>query len=235
MISLARRRVTTSDIDRGPDRMRRPSRMQPLRTTREQRAAGRGRDLDRDQRARQHHRFEAEIDEPPMRLTNPPIAASKIGVVVSSAAWMNRLIMTAALTRPAKPELSHGEDHDSALQDLDDLDRHVAEQLDIRASRRQGSEQHRSDSNADRGIAREQSDRNAGEAVARREAGDEAMDEAKRMDAAGEPADDARGDHRAKDDPRQFDADRPAEAWIKADESRTRSRQPRTGSNRRRR
>ena len=30
---------------------------------REQCAAGRGRDFDRDQRARQHHRFEAEIDE----------------------------------------------------------------------------------------------------------------------------------------------------------------------------
>ena len=59
----------------------------------------------------------------------------------------------AAPRRPPDAEFGDRENHDCALEDLDDLDRHVAEQLDRGASRRQRAEQNCSKRDADRGIA----------------------------------------------------------------------------------
>ena len=73
------------------------------------------------------------LTRPPMRLTKPPIAASSTGVVISSAAWTRSIIV--GLRAPPTRKLRDGEDHHRALQDLDDLDRNVAEKLDVRAGR----------------------------------------------------------------------------------------------------
>ena len=117
MISLALSRVTTSDIarptsapvDGGGERG-------------ERRAAGRGRDLHRDERAGQHHRFEAEIDE-----AADAIDEAADGRQQDRRRHQHRGVEEGSITsdalRSSLAELRDGEDHDGALQDLDDLDR----------------------------------------------------------------------------------------------------------------
>ena len=140
-----------------------------------------------------------KLTRPPMRLTRPPIAASKYRRRRQHRR-MEEEVDHARRSRagPAKADLRDGENHDGALEDLDDLDRHVAEQLDLGARRRQRAEQDGGDGDADRGIAPEHRDRDAGEAIARREARDEAMNETQDMNAAREAADQAGGDHHAQ-------------------------------------
>ena len=120
---------------------------------------------------------------------------------------------------PEQAEPGHGEDHDRALQDLDDLDRHVAEELDGRPGRGERAEDQRGEQDADRRVAPEQRDGDAGEAVAGRKAGDEAMDDAESVDSAGKPADGARQQHDLDDDGGNVDADRAAEDRVEADEA----------------
>ena len=174
---------------------------------------GRGGHLDRDERAGQHHRLEAEVDE----------AADPI----DEAADRREQDRRRHQHRRVKEEIDHGATlwpaqpkpncatakimtapcRISTISIGTLLNNWMVAPAEDSAPKQNGGER-----DPDRGIAREQRDRDAGEAVAGREAGDEAMNEAEHMNAAGEAADHARGDHHAHKYARTVDSDSAAES-----------------------
>jgi hypothetical protein len=92
------------------------------------------------------------------------------------------------------PEPHDREHRHRALQDVDQLDRNVAEQLNRRARRSERAEQDRAQQHANGGVPSEQRNSEAGETVAGGKTGDETVDQPGGMDRSGQPGDQA-GEH----------------------------------------
>ena len=215
MTSLAERRVMTSD-------MARPT-TAPIAQRGKCRQGGTARlrrDNHRYERAGQHHRFEAEIDEAADTVDETADRREQdrgrhhqrgMEEGVDHGALLRRFQMS---PRFATAKIITAPCRISTISIGTSLNSWMLAPAEDRAPNRMAAMH-----DANCGIARKQRDGDAGEAVARRKAADEAMDKPKRMDAPREASDRSRGDHGREEDWRRLNADRAAETRIEADEA----------------
>src|SRR5207247_4655046 len=111
-------------------------------------------------------------------------------------------------------QVDDGKDHDDALEDVDEVKRNVAEELDHGAAIAEGAEKEGGEQDAGRVTAAQQRNGDPGKAVARREMIDEAIVHAQDLQAAGEATDQPRQQEGDDDRPAEVDADGAREPGI---------------------